>query len=185
MSAQFEMVGIRQMPKEVPFKKEKWYQGKPVLAIGILIFIIAGCLCCNLFITKDPAYLDLANCSVAPGREFFFGTDAMGRDIFSMIWYGGRISLLIGMAATLISTAIAIIFGSFCGCAPKWADMLLMRLTDIWLSVPDLLIIILIQAVLGKADQLSLSFVIGITSWTSIAKVVRTEVRRLRSSEYV
>ena len=64
-------------------------------------------------------------------------------------------------------------------------DMLLMRMTEILLSIPNLLLVIFLQAILGKANVLSLSLVIGVTSWTSIAKVVRTEVRQLRSNEYV
>lgn len=123
--------------------------------------------------TKDPTYLDLAHCSAAPCREFLFGTDTMGRDIFSMIWYGGRLSLFIGVGSTVISTLLAISFGAVSGLAPKWLDALLMRLTEILLSVPNLLLVIFLQAV------------IGLTSWTSIAKVVCTEVRQLRASEYV
>ena len=123
--------------------------------------------------TKAPAYLDLAHCSTAPCREFLFGTDTMGRDIFSMIWYGGRLSLFIGVGSTVISTLLAILFGAVSGLAPKWLDALLMRLTEILLSVPNLLLVIFLQAV------------IGLTSWTSIAKVVRTEVRQLLASEYV
>lgn len=135
--------------------------------------------------TKDPAYLDLKNYNVPPCQEFLFGTDTMGRDIFSMIWYGGRISLFIGITATLISTAVAVVFGAVSGCAPKWVDGLLMRLADILLSVPGLLVVIMIQVVLGQANVLSISVVIGITGWMSIAKVVRSEVRQIRDSEYV
>lgn len=129
--------------------------------------------------------MDLENCSVPPCKEFLFGTDTMGRDIFTMIWQGGRISLFIGAAGALISTVIAVVFGAVSGSAPKRVDTLLMRLTEILLSIPSLLMVILIQAVLGKANIVSISFVIGITSWMSIAKVVRTEVRQLRSSEYI
>lgn len=120
-----------------------------------------------------------------PCGEFLFGTDAMGRDIFSMIWYGGRLSLFIGLAAALLSTAIAILFGAVSGCAPAWLDGLLMRLTEILLSVPSLLVIVLLQAVIGKASILSIALVIGVTSWTGMAKIVRTEVRQIRASEYV
>ena len=102
-----------------------------------------------------------------------------------MIWYGGRISLLIGGLSTVISTLIAVVVGSFSGIAPMWVDELIMRGTEIFLSVPSLLLIILLQAVMGKASVVSLSVVIGLTAWTSIAKVVRTEVRRIRNSEYV
>lgn len=184
MDNSFALVGIRPIP-ETRLKKAKWYHGKPVLSMALLGLIVLGCLLCDLFIPKDPTYMDLYHANVAPNGEFWFGTDIMGRDIFSMIWYGGRISLFIGFFATLISTAIAIIFGAVSGLAPKWLDDLLMRLTEIFLSIPSLLLIILIQAILGKANVLSISLVIGITSWTSIAKVVRTEVRQLRASEYV
>ncbi|NBJ93096.1 ABC transporter permease [bacterium 1xD42-62] len=134
---------------------------------------------------KDPLYMDLANYSHRPDKEFWFGTDTMGRDLFSMLWYGGRISLLIGFLATAISTLTAIIFGAVSGLAPGWLDMLLMRFTEILLSVPNLLLVVLLQAVLGQVNVWSISFVIGITGWASIAKVVRTEVRQIRGSEYV
>ena len=153
--------------------------------IAILILIVLGCLCAELIMTKDPTYMDLLNYNKAPDREFLFGTDTMGRDIFSMIWYGGRISILIGGLATVISTFIAVVVGAFSGVAPGWLDELIMRFTEIFLSIPTLLLIILLQAIMGEANILSLSFVIGVTSWTSIAKVVRTEVRQIRNSEYI
>lgn len=151
----------------------------------ILSLIALGCLFCELIMTKDPTYLDLAHCSAAPCREFLFGTDTMGRDIFSMIWYGGRLSLFIGVGSTVISTLLAILFGAVSGLAPKWLDALLMRLTEILLSVPNLLLVIFLQAVIGTPSAWSIALGIGLTSWTSIAKVVRTEVRQLRASEYV
>lgn len=184
-SSKFVCVGILPAQEPKACEKPKWYEGRPVFSIVILAVIGAGCLFCGLFIPRDPSYMDLARYNTAPGREFWFGTDTMGRDIFSMIWYGGRISLFIGFCAAFVSTAIAIVFGTLSGMAPRWLDSLLMRFTEILLSVPSLLFIILIQAILGKANVLSISFVIGITSWTSIAKIVRTEVRQLRNSEYV
>ncbi len=185
MTEQFEVVGIRQIPSEKQEKKNRWHEGKPVLSGGLLMLIVAGCLFCNLIMTKDPSYLDFQHYNIAPDREFLFGTDMMGRDIFSMVWYGGRISLFIGIVSTVISTMIAVVFGAVSGSAPAWADTLLMRLTEILLSIPGLLMVIFVQAILGKASVLSISFVIGITSWMSIAKIIRTEVRQIRNSEYV
>ncbi len=185
MGTSFEIAGIKQVPKEEPALKKNWYYGKPVFAAVFLFLIVTGCLACDLIITKDPTYMDLSNFNQSPNSEFLFGTDTMGRDIFSMIWSGGRISLWIGIFSTIISTFLAILFGAVSGSAPQWADTLLMRLTEILLSVPNLLMVLLIQAILGKASVLSISFVIGITSWMSIAKVVRIEVRQLCSSEYV
>ena len=180
----FQIVGPR--PVRAPeAKKTPWLRGKPVLAGIVLAVILLGCLGCGLFLRRDPTYMDLANCNRAPCREFWFGTDAMGRDLFAMIWYGGRASLVIGALATAISTGIALVLGSLSGCAGRRLDALLMRATEILLSVPNLLLIVLLQAILGAASVWSLSLVIGLTSWTGIAKVVRTEVRRLRSSEFV
>lgn len=181
----FEIVGQRKEQEHNPTEKKKWYQGKPVLSMGILAVILIGCLFAETVMTKDPTYMDLLNYNKAPCREFLFGTDTMGRDIFSMIWYGGRISLLIGVLSTVISTFIAVVVGAFSGAAPEWLDNLVMRFTEIFLSIPSLLLVILLQAIMGKANVISLSVVIGITSWTSIAKVVRTEVRQIRNSEYV
>lgn len=181
----FELTGIHNIQETVPEKKKKWYQGKPVVSVAILLLIVWGCVCAEWIMTKDPTYMDLLNYNKAPNREFLFGTDTMGRDIFSMIWYGGRISLIIGGLSTVISTLIAMIVGAFSGMAPAWLDEAIMRFTEIFLSVPSLLLIILLQAIMGKATVLSLSFVIGVTSWTSIAKVVRTEVRQIRNSEFV
>lgn len=189
---EFEIVGARdwqfqgsQDRKPARDAKERRQQRRILLTWGVFLLILLGCLLGGLFIDRDPAYMDLAHCSVPPCKEFLFGTDEMGRDLFAMVWHGGRISLFIGGVSTLISTGIAVIFGAVSGSAPKWADTLMMRLTEILLSVPGLLTVVLFQTVLGKATVGSISIVIGITSWMSIAKVVRTEVRRLRGSEYI
>ena len=180
----FEIVGMRKM-EESPVSARKKGAKMPVISLVILGLIVAGCLILPFVIGKDPSYMDLMNANQAPSRQFLFGTDTMGRDIFTMIWSGGRISLFIGCVSTLISTVIAILFGGLSGIAPQWADTLLMRFTEIFLSIPNLLLVILLQAILGKPNVLSVSLVIGVTSWASIAKVVRTEVRQIRSSDYV
>lgn len=180
----FAIVGMRKM-EESPVSARKKGAKMPVISLVILGLIVAGCLILPFVIGKDPSYMDLMNANQAPSQQFLFGTDTMGRDIFTMIWSGGRISLFIGCVSTLISTVIAILFGGLSGIAPQWADTLLMRFTEIFLSIPNLLLVILLQAILGKANVLSVSLVIGVTSWASIAKVVRTEVRQIRSSDYV
>ncbi len=157
----------------------------PGISLFILTVVIAGCLACGAVMTKDPAYMDLANSNTAPCRAFFFGTDAMGRDVFSMIWHGGRVSLFIGFLATLISTAVAVLVGSVSGCAPAWIDGAMMGLTDIVLSVPGLLLTVFLQAVLGGSSVIGLAVVIGLTGWMSMARVVRTEVLQLKNMDYV
>ena len=123
----------------------------PFLSFMLLGILIMGCVFVPFF-CKDASYMDLTNCNRAPGREFFFGTDTMGRDIFSMIWYGGRISILIGGLATIISTFIAVVVGAFSGVAPAWLDELIMRFTEIFLSIPTLLLIHFAAGYYGKCQ---------------------------------
>lgn len=180
----FTLVGTRELPpREAP--KRHRAEGFPWVSLVVLAVIVLGCLACDLLMTHDPTYLYLAHCSEAPNGTFFFGTDALGRDLFSGIWYGGRISLTIGVLATLLSTTVATVYGTVSGLAPQWLDTLLMRLTELFLSVPNLLLIVFLQAILGQANAVSISVTIGLTSWAGIAKIVRTEVRQLRHSEYV
>ena len=180
----FTMVGIRPEPA-APKKNVSRLKGFPCVSVVLMGAIVLCCLFAEVLMTKDPSYLDLKDFNVAPNAEFLFGTDTLGRDIFSGIWYGGRISITIGFLATLISTFIAVVYGSVSGIAPQWLDTLMMRFTEIFLSVPGLLLVLFLQAILGEANVLTLSIVIGVTSWASIAKVIRTEVRQIRNSEYV
>ena len=180
----FTMVGIRPEPP-APKKKVRRLKGFPWISVILMAAIVLCCLFAEVIMTKDPSYLDLKNFNVAPNAEFLFGTDTLGRDIFSGIWYGGRISIMIGFLAMVISTFIAVVYGSVSGIAPVWLDTLMMRFTEIFLSVPGLLLVLFLQAILGEANVLTLPIVIGVTSWASIAKVIRTEVRQIRNSEYV
>ena len=180
----FTVVGIQPEPA-APEKKINRFRDFPWISVILLGIIVLCCLFAEVLMTKDPSYLDLKNFNVAPNAEFLFGTDTLGRDIFSGIWYGGRISITIGFLATLISTFIAVVYGSVSGIAPQWLDTLMMRFTEIFLSVPALLLVLFLQAILGQANVLTLSIVIGVTGWAGIAKIIRTEVRQIRSSEYV
>ena len=180
----FTMVGIR-TEQIAPANKVRRAKDFPWISVILLSIIVLCCLFAEVIMTKNPSYLDLKNYNVAPNSEFLFGTDTLGRDIFSGIWYGGRISITIGFLATLISTFIAVVYGSVSGIAPVWLDTLMMRFTEIFLSVPGLLLVLFLQAILGDANVITLSIVIGVTSWASIAKIIRTEVRQIRNSEYV
>lgn len=183
MNDPFRLVGIR--PQEAAAPTPKPRQKRPVLSFAVLALLVLGCLAAPLIAPGDPGYLDLLHTSQSPGEEFLFGTDAMGRDLFRCIWHGGRVSLFIGFLSTLISTAIAVVYGAVSGVSSPGVDSAMMRLTEILLSVPELLTVLFLQAIWGVATPVSIAVIIGLTSWYSIAKVVRTEVRQLRGSEYV
>lgn len=183
MNDPFRLVGIR--PQEAAAPTPKPRQKRPVLSFAVLALLVLGCLAAPLIAPGDPGYLDLLHTSQSPGGEFLFGTDAMGRDLFRCIWHGGRVSLFIGFLSTLISTAIAVVYGAVSGVSSPGVDSAMMRLTEILLSVPELLTVLFLQVIWGVATPVSIAVIIGLTSWYSIAKVVRTEVRQLRGSEYV
>ncbi len=151
----------------------------------VLAVLAVGCFAGGPLFFRDAGFMDLTHASCPPGRAFWFGTDTMGRDIFSMIWAGGSVSLFVGLTAALISTAASVLYGTASGLAPRRLDALLMRLTDILLSVPGLLFTVLLQAAWGRESPAGLALSIGLTNWMSIARVVRTQVRQIQGSEYV
>lgn len=183
----FDIVGPRPILKSPDrgTSKSRLPAGFPKLASAVLLIIILGCIFCGFFTGDDPYRMELTQINQAPSAEHLFGTDTLGRDIFTLIWYGGRRSLFIGAFATLISTAIAVIYGSISGLAGKTVDSIMMRFSEILLSIPSLLLIIFMQAVIGQRNVVGISIIIGITGWMSVAKMVRTEVRKIRDSEYV
>lgn len=185
----FEIVGENYLSKEIKKSERKNFKEtlkeKPYISIGVLLIIVLGCVFSGIIIKADPAYMDLNNINVAPNSTFYFGTDSLGRDIFTMIWYGGKTSLFIGVFATIISTTIAVVYGSISGVASELVDDVMMRFTEIILSIPSILTVIFIQAMIGQSNPVSISIVIGITSWMNISKIVRSEVRQIRNSGYI
>lgn len=161
------------------------HEKRPYTSITILAVIILGCLICELFIPYDPTRMMLEQISQPPSASHIFGTDTLGRDLFSVIWHGGRISITVGLLATLISTVIAVVYGTAAGLANRRIDDLMMRFTEILLSIPQILMVIFIQAIWGDATVLSISVVIGITGWMAVAKMVRSEVKQLRNAGFV
>ena len=159
--------------------------GFPYISVTVLTVIVAGCIIGSIVYSDSAYYMQLSEISAAPGRGHIFGTDTLGRDLFSVIWCGGRISLTVGLLATLISTAIAVVYGAAAGLALQRVDDMMMRLTEILMSVPQMLFVMFLQAIMGDANVISISVVIGITGWMAVAKMVRSEVRQLRSSGFV
>jgi peptide/nickel transport system permease protein len=120
----------------------------------------------------------------APGRPFFFGTDELGRDVLSRVVYGARISLLVAVAATSLTLLIGVSVGATAGFFGGWVDSVLMRMTDIVLAFPALLLAIALGA-LFRPGLTSILVVIALVSWTGVARTVRGEVLSLRERDFV
>ena len=163
----------------------KRLKGKPIPALILLLLIVAGCVFADRLANHDPAGFYLQHLNQAPNSEFYFGTDSLGRDIYSMIWYGGRVSLSIGLMSMAIICIIGIPYGCVSGLANTKVDAAMMRIAEMASSIPNLLTVLLLVSVIGKQNTFTLSFIIGITGWFPLARIVRSEVRQIRSSEYV
>ncbi len=187
-SSDFLLVGPRHEEPAGKETKGTWkrkVRSWPLKSIIIFLFIFLGCVFAPYIANHDPTAFYLDHLNQPPDSEFYFGTDSLGRDIFSVLWYGGRLSLMIGFLSAAVSSGVGIIYGCLSGTAPKWVDTVLMRTAELLSSIPYLLLQLLLLGCIGDANVVSLSFVIGITTWMNLARVVRSEVRQIRKSDYV
>lgn len=157
----------------------------PRAALAVLCLIIGASLLAGALAPYPPDLMDAGAVSLPPSPSHIFGTDSMGRDLLTMVLYGGRYSIAIGLFSALISTAAAVVYGAVSGLSARWIDDLLMRFSELMLSIPSILLIIFLQAMWGRATWVSLSVIIGLTSWPNIAKIVRSEVRQIGESDYI
>jgi peptide/nickel transport system permease protein len=119
-----------------------------------------------------------------PSADHWFGTDAIGRDMFSRIVYGARVSLRIGFTATAISVIIGLLFGALAGFFGGATDTVITRLIDVFLAIPYIVLAVAIASVFGRSEN-AIIIVLGVTGWLAIARIVRASFLSLRRLEYV
>ena len=122
--------------------------------------------------------------SGAPDKEFWLGTDQIGRDVFSRLLYAMRVSLLVGVMATLISTVVGVVLGLIAGYFGGVLDMMIMRFTDMVMSFPYILLV-LVAAAIFKPGMWSIILILGFVDWPGIARLVRGNVLNLRETNFV
>ena len=152
-----------------------------LVILGVMVILAAFA---PLFTRYSPIELNLAAMSQPPSTEHWLGTDTLGRDVWSRILYGGRVSLSVGLVAVTISTVLGILIGGLAGYAGGWVDMLLMRFTDMVMTFPSLVIIITVAAMLGPSIYNTM-IVIGALTWTGTARLVRGQFLSLREQQFV
>jgi oligopeptide transport system permease protein len=127
---------------------------------------------------------DLSNTLSAPSAAHWFGTDTLGRDLFTRVLYGGRISLSVGILASLVSVFVGVLYGAIAGFAGGKLDNVMMRIVDVLYALPFIFLVIILMVYFGR--NLVLLFVaLGLTQWLTMARIVRGQVISLRHKEFV
>lgn len=150
--------------------------------IILTIFLLA--MLAPVIAPYDPDEINVKAILLTPSWEHWMGTDGLGRDVLSRMLHGGRISLLVGLVAVGISTAIGIVLGALAGYYRGWVDTLIMRLVDIMLSIPSFFLILAVIAFLTPSI-INIMIVIGLTSWMGVTRLVRAEFLSLAEREFV
>ena len=159
---------------------------KSWLRVGfvILAFLLASALLAPVLAPQDPARQNLNKDLLTYSVENPLGTDKLGRDILSRILYGGRISLLVGVTTVAISVSLGLAIGSLSGYFGGWVDQVLMRLVDVLMAFPGILLAIAFTAVLGPGlDHVILA--LCLIGWTGYARLIRGEILALRERDFV
>jgi peptide/nickel transport system permease protein len=173
------------------FRKHKM----ALIGVTVLTIIILACVFGPLIYTKNPQTLDILNASKNPALGAPMGYDDLGHDMLARIFSGGRKSLLVGLMAVVVSVTIGTLVGAISGFFGKWADSLLMRITDLFLALPQLPLLLLISYL--YSDKLKKAFgvengililivaVIGFLNWMPVARLVRASFLSLKEKEFV
>ncbi|NNF98568.1 MAG: ABC transporter permease [Desulfobacteraceae bacterium] len=150
----------------------------------VLILVITGVFAPYLA-PYDPNEMMFEYVYHSPSQDFLLGTDALGRDVLSRVVWGARTSLFVGIGATVVALLVGVTFGGLAGFYGKITSQVFMRLADVQLSIPSLILLIVAAAVLGERNMPVIVAIIGITMWPTLGRVTRSKVLDLKTRDYV
>jgi len=155
-----------------------------LISSGVLLVIVLVALLADQIAPYDPTFIDPLVFDEAPTPAHPLGTDRVGRDVLSRLIHGGRISLSVGVVAVGIYMVIGVALGALAGFYGGWIDNVISRLIDVVLSFPTLMLILVLVSLLGPGLQ-NIMLVLGLLGWPQVARIVRGEVLRLRTNDFV
>jgi len=172
-------------PRTIDFARRFARNRAAVVGFALLIAVICIALAAPWMYPRDPLRI-VGRPELWPfvNSRFPLGTDSLGRDIAAMIAYGARTTLLIGLCASVTATLIGITVGASAAYFGGWADELLMRFTELFQTIPNLIFVLTIVAILGQKLEY-VTIAVGIVTWTPIARLTRAEFLALRDREFV
>lgn len=152
------------------------------LAIVLTLLIVAAFA--SFIAPYDPYKVNIEKVVASPSPDHIFGTDYLGRDIFTRVVYGSRISLQVGFIAMLISVIIGTLLGAISGYFGGWVDHVIMRVTDVFFAMPAPLLAIAVMAIFENPSTSKIFVVLGLIGWTGIARLIRGKVLAVKEEEY-
>lgn len=155
-----------------------------VIGLVVFVLILLAAICAPLLTPWDPSKVNLRAMMQAPSAEHWFGTDKIGRDVFARVLYGGRISILVGLGSALISAAIGVLIGCYCGYVGGWLDALAMRVSEIIMAFPEIILVLMLVSIVGQS-LLNLMGIFILGGWCGIYRLTRAQMLSLREEEYV
>ncbi|MFH0996326.1 MAG: nickel transporter permease [Pseudomonadota bacterium] len=155
-----------------------------VLGLSIILLLILTAIFAPLIAPFDPILIDLKNRLQPMSANHYFGTDEVGRDIFSRIVFGSRLTLYVVGLVAIIAAPVGIVIGTISGYLGGKIDMLLMRITDIFLAFPKLILALAFVAALGPGIENAV-IAIAVTSWPAYARIARAETLTIRNSDFI
>lgn len=176
------------LPTVRPLRKDVWrrFKGNRLAMVGLvlIILLVLTAIFAPLIAPYTITQRFTGHFREGPSRDHYFGTDTIGRDVFSRIVFGARVSLKIGIVATSIALTIGLLLGAVAGFFGGILDTLIMRLTDVFLAIPYIVLAVAIASVLGRSEN-TVILVLGFTGWLGIARIVRSSFLSLKQMEYV
>ncbi|MBI3804096.1 MAG: ABC transporter permease [Nitrospirae bacterium] len=154
------------------------------IGVGILILFLNAALFASLLAPNDPFELQLKEGLAPPSAAHLLGQDKLGRDLLSRLLYGARISLIVGMTTVVLSLSIGALVGALAGFFGGWVDELLMRLVDVFLAFPGILLAIALAAILGPSLR-NVVIALAAMGWVGYARLVRGQILVVRETDYV
>lgn len=171
-----------------PLRKDVWRRFKrnhlAMVGLGILVLLVLTAVFAPLIAPFSITDRAVGHYREGPSLDHLFGTDTIGRDVFSRVVFGSRVSLKVGMVATAISLVIGLLFGATAGFFGGLLDTLIMRITDIFLAIPYIVLAVAIASVLGRSVN-TVILVLGFTGWLGVCRIVRSSFLSLKQLEYV
>ena len=158
--------------------------GRARFGLFVVVVLLLSAALAPLLARHDPTSIDLAGALRPPSAEHWLGTDVQGRDVWARLVYGARVSLAVGVGSQSLSLVLGVSLGLLAGYYGKWVDELMMRLADITLAFPTLLLLIAMAAALQPSMGVVV-FTLGVVGWAGMARLVRGQVLVVRQTEYV